>query len=200
MQSGPPRLFEMKDGKLRSHSLSGNERNRLKLQRDGNFVDVALISGGDFKQDGRCFVLFDYDNDGWQDLAIASCNSPRLRILRNQIGDLIESANQPKKRVSIELVGGNTSAEPTVEWSARDGYGAKIFAKFGDTTRAFSYACSEGLSGQNSRKLHISMGQNESISELLIVWPSGKSSTLKNIEAGEELVIHENENAKTTDQ
>ena len=195
--NGPPRLFEPQEGEsgseIRSNSLSGLERNRLKLQREGNFEDVSLVSGADFKEDGRGFVLFDYDNDGWLDIGLVSTHSPRFRILRNQMAELIPEDQSPQKRVEVELVGGNTLPDPTSEWSSRDGYGAKLIVVRGDETTAFHYACSEGLSVQNSRKLHIGMGSESKIDQLTVLWPSGRTTVLHDIPAGSSLVIHENE-------
>ena len=56
----------------RSNSLSGNERNRLLISQNGSFKDHSLISGIDASEDSRSFALFDYDNDGWLDIALAS--------------------------------------------------------------------------------------------------------------------------------
>ena len=65
------RLFEREkpvDGEgppFRSAPFSGGERNRLFIQRNGNFDDLTLVSGVDFREDGRGFALFDYDQDGF---------------------------------------------------------------------------------------------------------------------------------------
>ena len=194
---GAPRLFEAEEGEsgseIRSNSLSGLERNRLKLQRKGNFEDVSLVSGVDFKEDGRGFVLFDHDRDGWLDIGLVSTNSPRFRILRNQIVDLIPPEQRPEARVEVELVGGNAQPEASMEWSARDGYGAKLEVVRGDETTAYHYACSEGLSVQNSRKLHIGMGDSPQIDQLKVYWPSGRTTVMKDVPAGSSLVIQENE-------
>ena len=201
--SGPPRLFQPTEGddgtEIQSNSLSGLERNRLKLQRGGNFEDVSLVSGADFKEDGRGFVLFDYDNDGWLDIGLVSTHSPRFRILRNRIGDLTPAENLPQKRIEIQLVGGNQSAEPSQQWSARDAYGAKLMVVRGDKTTAYNYACSEGLSVQNSRKLHIGMGEDAQIDTLTVFWPSGRTTVLKDVQAGSSLTLYENESAAQND-
>ena len=52
---------EMIDGKLRVHSLSGHERNKLYLN-DGtgsNFSDQSGLSGLDDESDGRAFAIVD---------------------------------------------------------------------------------------------------------------------------------------------
>lgn len=194
--NGPPRLFVEDEGEnkdeIRSNSLSGLERNRLKLQRSGKFVDVSLVSGTDCKEDGRGFVLFDYDQDGWLDIGLVSTHSPRFRIFRNRMSELIDPNTAAQPPVTIELIGGNESSQPTEEWSARDGYGAKITVLRDGASTAYNYACNEGLSVQNSRRLHIGMGNHKKIDELIVSWPSGRTTELKDVPAGKSLFIHEN--------
>ena len=96
-----------------SSAFSGNEANRLFLRRGDNFSDATLISGADFREDGRGFVVFDFDSDGWLDLGVVSPNAPRLRILRNRIPDIQPSDDRPLSgMVRINLIGGQTSAKP----------------------------------------------------------------------------------------
>lgn len=174
---------------LKSHSLSGGERNRIFLQRDGNFLDLSLVSGADFREDGRGFVLFDYDRDGWLDLGVTSPNHPRFRIVRNTIGDQTESGNQ---FVEISLVGGQTSSESSDQWSPRDAFGARVRVTSGEQTRMFQLSCGEGLSGVNAKRIHVGMGAIPKIDELEVLWPSGKRSVRTDVPAGERITIFEN--------
>ncbi len=116
------------------------------------------------------------------------------------MADLIPQNQKPQPRVEVELIGGNTAPSPSTEWSSRDGYGAKIEVVRGDETTAFNYACSEGLSVQNSRKLHIGMGKNPKIDQLTVHWPSGRTTVLRDIPAGRSLVIQENETESESEQ
>ena len=64
-----------------SHSFSGHERNHLFLSDRGRrFSDISAISGLDNIADGRAFVLWDFDRDGWQDIALVNANTPLLNI------------------------------------------------------------------------------------------------------------------------
>ena len=98
---------------FRSSPFSGNERNRIFFRRGDNFEDLTLVSGADFREDGRGFAMLDFDNDGWVDLGIVSPNHPRFRIVSNKIGKLKESNGF----VEVSLVGGQTTIEPSTEWS-----------------------------------------------------------------------------------
>ncbi len=80
-------IFRLRDEKdpgqgLVVRSLSGKERNRCSCRIQENFRDVSLVSGADFREDGRGFVYFDYDRDGWLDLGVVSPNRPRFRLLK----------------------------------------------------------------------------------------------------------------------
>jgi hypothetical protein len=173
---------------IKSTPFSGNERNRLFMQTDGHYEDMTLVSGGDFSEDGRGFVLFDYDNDGWIDMGIVSPNYPRFRILRNCLGD---SPSKQNSFVELELVGGQTTTQPTTKLSPREPLGAKVMVTSGGKTRAFQLNGTAGLSSQNSRRLHIGMGTVEKIDTLEILWPSGKTTTKSDVKAGQRLKITE---------
>lgn len=171
-----------------SRSHSGGERNRLFIQGDGNFEDVSLVSGADFREDGRGFVLFDFDHDGWLDMGIISPQRPRFRILRNTIGD---DEVAPNQAVFLNLVGGNQSSEPDFEWSARDAYGAKVLVTLGDTRRMYQSSCGEGFSIQNSKWIHVGLGQNKQIDRIDVTWPSGKKTHYENVPAGARITLFE---------
>lgn len=174
---------------LNSNSLSGQERNRIYFQRDGNYQDLSLVSGADFLSDGRSFVLFDYDRDGWLDLGVASSNHPRFRIVRNKIGDQAMIDNQ---FLEISLVGGQVSTSASAEWSSRDAFGSLVKVTTSGNERLFQLSCGEGLSGVNAQRIHIGLGALKSVDRIEVLWPSGKNTVLENVEAGERITIYEN--------
>jgi hypothetical protein len=178
---------------FRSNALSGGERNRLFLRRDDNFKDMTLVSGVDFREDGRGFVLFDYDRDGWLDLGITSPNYPRFRIARNRIGDHPAIKNG---FVEVKLIGGQNSTEPSTRWSPRDPFGARVMVTCGETKRMFQLNCGEGVSVQNANRIHIGMGKIPKIDKLEVFWPSGKTTVRENIESGSRISLLENEVAQ----
>ena len=174
---------------LNSNSLSGQERNRIFFRRDGNYEDLSLVSGADFMSDGRSFVLFDYDRDGWLDLGVASSNHPRFRIVRNKIGDQAKIDNQ---FLEISLVGGQTSASPSDEWTSRDAFGSMVKVTTSKDQRLFQLSCGEGLSGVNAQRIHVGLGPLQSVDRIEVLWPSGKTTVLENVEAGERITVYEN--------
>ncbi len=188
LSSGKLDFFDTdKNGNPVSNSFSGNERDSLYLNRGGNsFENVSAISGLDLVSDGRTFAYLDYDQDGWLDVALASANAPQLQLLRNEIGDSIK---KQRNYVKLKLVGGNTSAKPSTTLSNRDGYGAKVIATLNNGIILYrEHHCGAGMAAQNSSTIHIGIGDATSISELKIIWPSGRVQTIKNIKSGS---IHE---------
>ena len=172
-------------------SFSGNERNRMFLQTDGNFDEVSLVSGADFREDGRGFVLFDFDHDGYLDMGVVSPNRPRFRILKNTMGD---DQATPNHSAFVNLVGGHNGTESQSQWSARDAYGATLLVTIGNQQRAYQASCGEGLASQNSKWIHLSLGQSETIDRIEVTWPSGKKTIQEKVSAGERVTLFENEN------
>ena len=174
---------------FKSNSLSGGERHRMFMRRDGNFKEYSLVSGVDFREDGRGFSLLDIDNDGFLDMGITSPNHPRFRVMRNRMGDQL--ATKPGF-VRLSLVGGQTGPESSTEWSPRDAFGSRVLVTMGDQKRMFHLSLGEGLSGQNAKWIHIGLGQAEKIDQVEVFWPSGKRTTHENIAAGEHPTLFEN--------
>lgn len=148
----------------RSNSLSGNERNRLLLSDGVGFNDFSLVSDVDCKEDARSFAFFDFDRDGWLDIALASANAPRLRIFRNQIG---LNAPDGNRMVRIKLTGTKSN---------RDACGALMTVTTNHGKRVFQKTIGQGLSAQNASWIPVTLSGGESIEKIHIRWPSGKTS------------------------
>ena len=181
-----------------ARSFSGHERNRLFMQTEDNFDDLTLVSGADFPKDSRGFVLLDFDRDGWMDLGITSPLSPRFQLFRNRLGDgvgdgLGDAKSKPSPRfVEFLLEGGASGLKRTSKWSSRDAVGAKLLVTIGDRKKMFQRSCGEGFAAQNSRWIHVGLGDAKQIDRVDITWPSGKKTTHSRIIAGERLRLKEN--------
>ena len=161
---------------FKSNSLSGNERNRLVMGGpDSAYQERTLVSGVDCREDARSFALMDIDRDGWVDIALASCNGPRLRFFRNRFGDLGGTG----RVVEVTLRGSHDGSEPAVAVSNRDGVGAIVKAMTNRRTRAFRKSIGEGLAAQNSERIRITLAEGETLEQIEVRWPSGKVSSVK---------------------
>ncbi len=179
------------NGERKLHSLSGSERNKLFLNDAGGFSDISLLSGMDSPADGRAFTYWDYDRDGWLDIAVINANNPLLDIYQNQIGRLQDPTQGSGRMLAIQFVGGNRSPSTSTEFSSRDGIGAKVFVDLGDKTLLREYRCGEGFAAQNSKTMFVGIGDREEARKITVQWPSGRSQTVENVSAGTLLVAYE---------
>lgn len=177
-------------------SFSGNERNHLFLNIEGNrFRDVSGVSGLDSIADSRSFALLDYDRDGWQDIALVNTNAPFFELFHNEIGADFESAQSASGRrasemIAIRFVGGNRAAQAS-EFSNRDGYGARVVISLGDVDIVREHRCGEGFGAQNSATMTIGIGDRKRADSVMVRWPSGKVQHVSGVEAGSLLTLFE---------
>jgi peroxiredoxin len=189
-----PRGSIDQDKKRLYHSFSGHERNRFFLNHRGKrFSDISAISGLDNIADGRAFVLWDYDRDGWQDIALVNASTPLLNLYRNEIGDPEKTGEtETAPIIAVRFVGGNHTPMPSKDYSSRDGYGAMVTVKLADMTLRRGHRCGEGFAAQNSSTLVIGIGDHGSATSVTVRWPSGKIQAIDNVRADTLLTAYEN--------
>jgi len=177
------------------YSFSGYERNHVFFNRDGReFTDFSAISGLDTEADSRSFVLFDYDRDGWQDIALVNANAPLFNLYRNEIGDIRQTAGQDQPgMIALRFVGGNTSSEPTTGFAPRDGYGAMVEVQLAGMTLKREHRCGEGFAAQNSSTMIIGIGDRQIVERVTVRWPSGRRQQIDNVAEGTLLTVYERE-------
>jgi hypothetical protein len=183
-------LVETDNGR-RWYSFSGHERDHFFVNRSGQaFDDVSALSGLDNVADGRGFAIWDFDHDGWQDVALVNANKPLLNIYRNQAGSRWGRA-AARHFVAVRLHGGNRSARPMSGVSNRDAIGARIIVTAGNMTIRRELRCGEGFATQNSSTMIIGIGDHQGIDHLKVVWPSGQETNLGPSPAGMLITIFE---------
>lgn len=172
-------------------SMSGNERNHffMSLGCGQRFLDMSAIAGLDNPADGRAFVCWDFDRNGWVDLALVNANAPQLNIYRNNMGDLPDLR---RGSIALRFVGGNHQALPSTEWSNRSGYGAQVRATLRDRVLLRELRAGEGLAAQSSATLLIGIGAAEEVQRLEVRWPSGLIRATVDVPAGSLVTAYEN--------
>ena len=171
-----------------SNSLSGRERNRMFLRHGENFSDVTLVSGADDIADGRAFALIDFDQDGWQDIAMMSLNAPRFKLYRNEMKQLFPE----NKSFRFRLVGGKTDSMASENLSNRDAIGARVLVNFELGKKVLiQKQAGEGFASQNSETLTIGIAANDSVESLEVRWPSGIKSQIESPDVTKVLTIRE---------
>ncbi len=168
------------------NSFSGGERDHLFLSDHGQrFVDVGPVSGLDHPGDGRSCVVWDFDRDGRVEFAVAATNKPLLNWYR-------QSNTAPSGQfLAVRLVGGARTAEPSSEWSNRDGVGAVLRIQAGDRELVREFRAGEGLAAQNSSCTIVGLGAQATAQRVDVRWPSGRVSQAVDVAAGSMLTFHE---------
>ena len=149
-------------------SYSGYERNCCFLNENGNgFVNVSIISGFDFPEDGRAVAICDWDNDGDQDFWVSNRTAPQLRLMRN---DLRTGHNS----ISFQLVGSTSN---------RDAVGARVQVTVatdsGSSVLQRTVRAGEGFLGCSSRRVHFGLGKATSLESVEVRWPNGDRQTIE---------------------
>jgi len=174
-------------------SWSGNERNFFFVGGlPGNqFADLSAVSGLDDPADGRGFSLLDFDRDGWLDVALVNVSRPRLRLLRNTMGDAGLDVNHAF--VAFRFVGGNHEPRPSREWSARDGFGTSVELDLGDHRSVYrEHQTESSIKAQNSATMLIGIGDQDTVRKVTIRWLSGRIQTSSDLAAGSLVTVYEN--------
>lgn len=174
-------------------SFSGNERDSVYLNREGKeYISISGITGLDDPGDGRSFAILDYDRDGWQDLVVASVTAPTLQLYRNQMGDKSSSDVRRNRTIALRFVGGNHSAQPSSEWSNRDGYGAVATLELDGLSIVREHRAGEGLAAQNSPTTLVGIGERTGARAVKVRWPSGRVQEIGPVAAGSIVTVYEN--------
>lgn len=172
-----------------THPFSGSERNRLFLSSHGeSFLDVSGISGVDSPSDGRVSVWLDMDRDGRHDLAVVNSNRPLLQLYRNKTGDAERSV---ENFIALKFVGGNDAAEASLQFSNRNGFGARVVVQAAGRQITREHFCGQGFAGQNTSTMLIGLGEATTIDQLSVTWPSGIKQQFSDLAAGKLIVLFE---------
>ena len=174
--------------------FSGSERDYVFCNRGGkSFDDLSLVSGLDHPGDARGLATFDYDRDGWVDLALANANTPQLVFFRNRQGD-VKAAGAAPPVLAFRFVGGKRDGVPAgggERWTPRDGYGAQVRVSLGGATLLREHRCGEGMSSQNSSVLLVGIGDAGRAATVEVRWPSGRTSSVGAVDAGTLVTVFE---------
>ncbi len=139
-------------------SWSGRERKCVFLNTRGErFACCSGVSGVDNDDDARAVAVVDWDHDGDLDLWFANRTGPRLRFLRNDIGN-------GQGFVSFRLEGKRAN---------RDGVGARLELYTERGKRIQTSRSGEGFMAQSSRWIHFGLCGAKRIERVVVRWPGG---------------------------
>ncbi len=171
-------------------------RGRDRLHQH-QFADLSLVSGIDDVADSRSFSLLDYDHDGWLDILLVNQNTPRVRLLRNLMGE--SSYGRDQHSIAFRFVGGNREARPSSEWSSRDGSGTSVELELSDEVTIYrEHQTESSLKAQNSSTMLVGLGDRDTVRTLTVRWLSGKSNQATNVPTGTLVTVYEDPTASPT--
>jgi Tfp pilus assembly protein PilF/peroxiredoxin len=155
---------------------SGYERNVFYANnRNGTFSDVSAAVGMDFVEDGRAFVLADFDHDGRLEVFLKNRNAPQLRVLRNVTEDLPAS-------IAFRLQGTKSN---------RDAIGASVTIEAASGRQTRMLQAGSGFLSQHSKDVFFGLGEIKSPMRASIRWPSGLVQELRNLPINHRIWVEE---------
>jgi enediyne biosynthesis protein E4 len=159
-------------------ALFRSDATRLFLN-DGarGFTDVASVSGVDDRGDGRGLLVFDYDDDGDEDVLIVQ-HEGRPKLYRNDAGNI-----RPWLRVRLR----GSASNP-------DGIGSRVSLRrrAGEAPLVREIRAGSQFLGQSETIAHFGLGTFEGpLLELRVDWPSGHRSVLNDLTARTTVVVDE---------
>ena len=145
------------------------------------FREVAAEHGVSLKKfySGRGLAIGDFDNDGDSDLLLMNVGEPPV-LLRNDGGNR-------NHWLGIKLVGTKSN---------RDGIGATLIVTAQGRRRTTQRLGGGSYCSASDPRVLFGLGTVTKIDQLEVKWPSGKISTLKNINANQYLTIKEGTNSQ----
>ena len=166
-------LFKV-NGELKH--LYGQEDQLFENNGKGMFTDVSTERGAYFHEErvGRGACFGDYDNDGDIDAYIVNLEDHGA-LLRNNQGNR-------NNWISLRLIGTSSN---------RDGIGARVSIRYGEQRQFAQMKSSSGYLSQNDPRMHFGLGEHDRVDQIEVVWPSGITQLLDNVEAGQILTITE---------
>jgi hypothetical protein len=149
-------------------SWHGWERNRhLRSNGDGTFTEIGSAAGDDLLLNSRGIAVADFWNRGVLDIAVAA-STDRHALLRNDTGT-------QRHWLAVEVVG---------TASNRDGVGARVTVRTGQTHQTREVALGDGYASQNSLRQYFGLNAHATVDELTVRWPkSGRVQTFRHVAA-----------------
>ena len=156
------------------------ERDALFMNNgDGTFTDVTVALGLGNVGKGHGVTFGDADADGDVDIYVPVGGA----FIGDQWHNLFyQNTGVTNNWLTLKLVGVKSN---------RDGIGAKVTLRIGESViyREVSGGC--GFGSTNSLPLEIGLGMHTKVDTLEVVWPSGQVDTHQNLSINQKLVVTE---------
>ena len=141
------------------------------------FAEVGRSAGPGFALEkvSRGLATGDIDNDGDLDLLVTN-NGETADLLRNDLARRVPAA------LLVRLVGTGMN---------RDAIGARVRVTTGSVTQRRDVLAGSSYLSQHDLRLHFGLGAATEADVLEVLWPSGKTETLRGVAAGQIVTLQE---------
>jgi len=163
-------------------SLNGRENNVMFRNLGGTtprFEDHAYVSGTDRIEDGRGVGVLDIDSDGDLDLIVQSVEKPAALLVN------YGHPTDPGRRghwLQVRLQGTRSN---------RDAIGARIELVTDGEIQIREVVSTSGYISSQSLVSHFGLGTHSKVDTVKVFWPSGGTTSLKDVRANQLLRITE---------
>jgi len=161
---------------IQSRSVAPYRQRGLLFQNlaNGRFKEIGEQAGLAAVKISRGAAVADLDNDGCPDIVVNNLDeSPSL------FWNLLKNANH---YLTLKLAGTTSN---------RAAIGARVRLRTQSMWQMQEVVSGGSYLSQNDLRLHFGLGRAEKADEILIRWPSGKTSTLKDVPADQILTVTE---------
>lgn len=148
-------------------------------QHSMNFLDRSDAAGVDGEAEARGLAVFDYDNDGDLDLAVANFRDQPY---------LYENVSATGNWLQVELEGTHTN---------RDAFGAVVRVT---AENAVFHRYHNGVEflGQSIVPLHFGLGNSNHVDEIFVRWPDGQEESILDLAVNQEVKIKQGSGVVTS--
>jgi len=161
---------------VQSRTLAPYRQRCLLLQNlaNGRFRELGESAGFTQARIGRGAAFADLDDDGCLDIVVNNIDAaPSL------YWNICGSDNRYR---ALKLVGSHSN---------RAAVGARVRVRVRDRWQMQEVISGGSYLSQNDLRLHFGLGKAEKADEILIRWPSGRTTSLKDIRGGQTLTVTE---------
>jgi len=140
---------------------------------NGTFIQVHNAGGAEGTLIGvaESVSMADYNNDGFLDLFITN-GGGWTGFAEGGPHQMFRNLGNSNHWLQIDLIG-------TV--SNRDGVGTKLLITAGDTTQLREQTGGIHFRAQNQDRIHVGLGENNVIEQIVFFWPSGIVHSIENV-------------------
>lgn len=142
-----------------------------------NFSKQTSNWGFDMPSWSQGAAYADFDKDGDLDIVINNMSMPAA-LYRNTAND-----KRLNNYINIRLKGYAQN---------KKAINAKLILRMGEEVQSYEYSPFRGYMSTSECVAHFGLGRNATVEELTVIWPDGRSTTMKDVKANQDLMLDYN--------